>query len=258
MTDRTTAGTAWTVGAVAEAFGVTVRTLHHYDAIGLLRPGGRSPAGYRLYSAADLERLQQVVVYRRLAMSLEDIAALLDGGEDVVGHLRRQRATVLSRLDELNELVRAIEKALEKEMRNEKMSTAEMRELFGDSFDESHQDEAEQRWGQTTAWAQSQQRTAGYTRADWTAVKSEMDAVNQAFLAAMEAGEPATGERAAAAAERHRAGIERFYDCDYTMQRALADMYLADPRFTKTYDDLRPGLARYVHDAIHANADRRP
>lgn len=248
--------TAWTVGKVAETFGVTVRTLHHYDEIGLLAPSGRSAAGYRIYSEADLTRLQQIVVYRRLEMPLEDIAALLDGDEDTADHLRRQRATVMARLGELRDLVQAIDHALEKEMSNDKMSTAEMKELFGDGFEESYQTEAEERWGDTDAWAQSQRRTAKYTKDDWAQVKAETDAVNAAFVTAFDSGEPASGDLAAAAAEKHRASVERFYDCDYAMQRCLADMFVADPRFAKTFDDMRPGLAQYVHDAIHANADR--
>lgn len=249
--------TAWTVGKVADTFGVTVRTLHHYDEIGLLTPSERSPAGYRLYTQDDLTRLQQIVVYRRLELPLEEIAALLDDGENAADHLRRQRATVMSRLDELRELVEAIDLALEKEMSNEKMTDDEMRQLFGDAFDESYAEEAQQRWGETDAWKQSQERTAKYTKADWQQVKAEGDALNEAFAAAMDAGEPATSERAMDAAELHRKSIERFYDCGYDMQRNLADMYVGDERFTAYYDAVRPGMAQYVRDAIHANADRR-
>lgn len=257
MTERTQVTQAWTVGKVADTFGVTVRTLHHYDEIGLLTPSERSYAGYRLYTQDDLTRLQQIVVYRRLEMPLEEIATLLDGGEDAADHLRRQRAAVMSRLSELRELVTAIDLALEKEMSNQKMTDAEMRELFGDAFDESYAAEAQERWGETDAWKQSQDRTSKYTRADWEAVKAETDAVNNAFAAAMDAGEPATSEAAMDAAEQHRASIERFYDCDYAMQRNLADMYVCDERFTATYEAVRPGMAQYVRDAIHANADRR-
>ena len=80
---------------------------------------------------------------------------------------------------------------------------------------------------------------------------------NAALVAALRSGAPATSTEAMDAAEAHRAHIERwFYDLDHGFHRGLADMYLADPRFTKTYEDLAPGLAQYVHDAIHANADR--
>src|SRR6478735_3169702 len=247
----------WTVGQVADVFGVTVRTLHHYDEIGLLTPSARSAAGYRLYTDADLTRLQQVVVYRRLELPLEEIAALLDGGEDAATHLRRQRAAVMTRLDELTGIVAAIDRALEREMSNQPATPEEMKELFGDGFEDEYQQEAQERWGETDAWKQSAARTKRYTKADWEQVKAEMDAVNAAFVAAMAAGEPATSEAAMDAAEQHRRHIaDRFYDLDHGFHRGLADMYVADPRFTKTYEDVAPGLAQYVHDAIHANADR--
>ena len=249
--------TTWTVGQVADLFDVTVRTLHHYDEIGLLVPSERSRAGYRLYTAEDLTRLQQVVVYRRLEMPLEEIATLLDRGEDAADHLRRQRATVMSRLDELRELVTAIDRALEREMSNEPATTEDLKELFGDGFTDEYEQEAQERWGETDAWKQSQSRTQRYSKADWAEVKAEMDAVNAAFVAALHSGAPATSEAAMDAAEQHRRHIDdRFYDLDHTFHRGLADMYVADPRFTKTYEDLAPGLAAYVRDAIHANADR--
>ncbi len=251
-------GMDYSVGQVGELLGITVRTLHHYDEIGLLVPSSRSAAGYRLYSHADLTRLQHIVVYRRLAFSLEEIKTLLDADlGDIEDHLRRQRAAVSGRLDELHALVTALDRALETVMNDRPMSTAEMKELFGDGFSDDYQAEAEQRWGETDAWKQSQGRTARYTKADWEAIKAEQDAVNAAFVAALEAGLPATGEAAMDAAERHRRQIhDQFYDLGYEMHRGLADMYLADPRFTATYENVHEGLAQYVHDAIHANAAR--
>ena len=134
--------TTWTVGQVADLFGVTVRTLHHYDEIGLLVPSERSRAGYRLYTDEDLTRLQQVVVYRRLELPLDEIATLLDGGEDAADHLRRQRDTVMQRLDELTELVAAIDRALEREMNDQPATTEDLKELFGDGFEDEYQQEA--------------------------------------------------------------------------------------------------------------------
>ena len=210
MTETT--GVTLTVGQVAERFGVTVRTLHHYDEIGLLSPSVRSPAGYRLYTEEDLTRLQHVVVYRRLGFALEDVAMLLDHPEGAVEHLRRQRTAVLQRLGEMRDLVTAIDRALEREMSNQPATPDEMKELFGEGFHDA-QAEAEERWGETDAWRQSQERTKGYTKADWEAVKAESDRTHQAFTDAMDAGEPPTSEAAMDAAELHRASMQRFYDC---------------------------------------------
>jgi DNA-binding transcriptional MerR regulator len=243
---------------VAEQFGVTVRTLHHYDEIGLLVPSERTLAGYRLYTGENITRLQQVVVYRRLGFSLEEIALLLDDSSADVGeHLRRQRDAVMSRLDEMQDLVTAIDRALEKEMSGTKLTKKEQKELFGDNFSDDYAQEAEQRWGESEAWKQSQARTSKYTKAEWVQIKAETDAINSDFVSAMSDGEPATSQRAMDAAERHRLQIDnQFYDLSPEFHRNLGDMYIADPRFTKTYEDLRPGLAQYVRDAIHANADR--
>lgn len=249
---------ALTVGQVAEQLGVTVRTLHHYDEIGLMVPSERTPAGYRLYNGTDITRLQNVVVYRRLGFALEEIALLLDDpSADVGEHLRRQREAVMSRLDEMHDLVTAIDRALEKEMSGNKLTREEQKELFGDGFSDDYAQEAEQRWGETEAWKQSQKRTSKYTKEDWVQIKAEMEAAGTAFVAAMDAGLPATSEEAMDAAEQSRLHIDKwFYDITPEFQRNLGDMYIADPRFTKTYEDIKPGMAQYVRDAIHANADR--
>ena len=256
MTGTTRVESPLTVGQVAERYGVTVRTLHHYDEIGLLTPSGRTAAGYRLYTGDDVTRLQHVVVYRRLGFALEDIALLLEHPDSVESHLRRQRAAVMSRLDEMRDLVTAIDRALEREMNNQPATHDDMLELFGEGFYDS-QAEAEERWGETDAWKQSQQRTKHYTKADWAEVKEESDALHAAFIAAMDAGEPPTSTAAMDAAEAHRLHIDRgFYACSPEMHQGLADLYVSDPRFTQTYDEIRPGMSFYVRDAIYANAER--
>ena len=253
----TTQGILLTVGQVAERLDVTVRTLHHYDEIGLVTPSERSLAGYRLYTEDDLTRLQHVVVYRRLGFGLEQIALLLDHPEGVEQHLRRQRAAVMHRLDEMRELVTAIDRALEKERSGMKLTREEQQELFGDGWSDEYAAEAQERWGESDAWKQSQQRTSRYSKEDWQQVKAEMEAVGAAFVRAKRSGLPADSPEAMDAAEAHRRHIhDRFYALDHEFHRNLGDMYVADPRFTTTYDDQERGLAAYVRDAIHANADR--
>jgi DNA-binding transcriptional MerR regulator len=260
MTAATRELTVFTVGQVADRFGVTVRTLHHYDEIGLLSPSERSPAGYRLYTEEDITRLQHVVVYRRLGFPLDQIAELLDsgGGSDrVVEHLRRQREAVLTRLNEMRELVTALDRALEKEMKGLNLTKEEQRELFGEGFSDEFATEAEERWGDSDAWKQSQRRTSRYTKADWERIKAEGAQINAAFVEALTSGEPAGSEAAMDAAEAARQHITTwYYDLTPEMHRDLGDMYVADPRFTKVYEAIHPGMAQYVRDAIHANADR--
>src|SRR5215217_5827672 len=98
------------VGEVAALAGVTVRTLHHYDRIGLLSPSGRTSSGYRQYAAADLDRLHQVLLYRELGFSLEEVADLLSDDADPEAHLRRQHRLLRDRLDRTQQMVAAVEK----------------------------------------------------------------------------------------------------------------------------------------------------
>lgn len=250
-----------TVGETAAATGVTVRTLHHYDRIGLVTPQARSSAGYRLYSAADLDRLQQVVAYRRLGMPLEDIAEVLDdsvtGVRDTRRALERQRDLIEERLAELTRLLAAVDTALEADMKGHQLSPDEQKELFGTGFDDDYAEEAQDRWGDTEAWAESRRRTKGYGKSEWEQIKADTDRANEQIAAALDAGLPADSEQAMDAAEAARQVIDRwFYPLDGDFHRCLGDMYVQDPRFTKTYDDVRPGLAVYLRDAIHANADR--
>ena len=116
-------------------------------------------------------------------------------------------------------------------------------------------EEAKERWGDTEAYKISSARTANYTESDWETIKAEQQAAVELFISAMNAGLPADSDEAAIAAEAHRICIDKwFYPCSHEMQSGLAEMYIADERFAKTYNDQVEGLAQYVHDAIIANA----
>jgi MerR family transcriptional regulator, thiopeptide resistance regulator len=129
--------------------------------------------------------------------------------------------------------------------------------VFGDQPLGEWADEAEQRWGETDAFGESQRRTALYTKQDWERIKAESADINAGFAELMRAGQPADSVSAMAVAEAHRTHIDRwFYPLPYSMHRNLAGMYLQDPRFMATYERQATGLAQYVHDAIIANADR--
>lgn len=251
-----------TVGQVAALASVSVRTLHHYDEIGLLRPSGRSAAGYRLYDDDDLDRLHQVLLYRGLGFTLDEVAAVLDDRSvPATEHLRRQLALLEERIDELADMRLAVQKQLEARTMNLRITREEQFEIFGPDYASKHESyaaEAEERWGGTEAWKQSQARTSQYSKEDWVRIKQEMDDLNRRIGAAFEAGEPAGGEVAMDLAEEHRQQITGwYYDCSLEIHRGLGEMYVADPRFTATYDAVASGLAPWLRDAIAANADRQ-
>jgi MerR family transcriptional regulator, thiopeptide resistance regulator len=247
-----------TVGAVARMSGVTVRTLHHYDEIGLLRPGGRSDNGYRRYTDADLERLQRILFYRELGFALDHIRTVMtDGDGDALGHLRRQHAMLRDRIGRLERMVVAVETAMEARTMGISLTPEERLEVFGDFDPDAHAAEAEERWGKTDAFRESQRRVSSYTKADWDRMKAESAVYADRLVALMRDGAPATSEAAMDAAEEHRQHISRwFYDCTYEIHRGLGQVYVDDPRFTATYEAIAPGLAAYLNDAIQANATR--
>ncbi len=246
------------VGAVARLAGVTVRTLHHYDEIGLLPPTGRSEAGYRRYSDADVERLQRILFYRELGFGLDQIRdAMTDGAADALVHLRRQHDLLRQRIERLRRLSDAVAKAMEAHQMGINLTPEERLEVF-DSFDpDAYTDEVQERWGGTEPYRESARRTARYTKADWLRIKAEGAAINDRFVEAMKAGVLPDGDDAMDAADAHRRYIsDSFYPCSMEMHVGLAEMYIADPRFTANYERLAPGLAQYVHDAIVADAAR--
>jgi MerR family transcriptional regulator, thiopeptide resistance regulator len=245
----------YAIGDVARLAHVSVRTLHHYESVGLLRPSARTAAGHRRYSPPDLARLREILFYRELDFGLDEIAAMLaDPAAGTDDRLRRRHKLLRERMARHEHLLAALEKEMEARAMGISLTPEEQFEIFGtDQVSGEWADEAEQRWGETDAWKQSQRRTAAYTKDDWIEIKREDDANRAAFAEALRAGLPATDPAVAALADAHRAHITKwFYDCPPELHRGLAEMYVADERFRRSYDDVAPGLAQYIHDAIVA------
>jgi len=244
------------VGAVASMAGVTVRTLHHYEEIGLLTPSHRTVAGYRRYTDGDLAHLQSILFYRELGLGLDEIAAALLGAQsDRAALLVEQRRLILEERDRLDRMAAALSQAISAERTGIKMSPQNMFEMFGDFDPAEHAAEAAERWPDT--YAVSRQRTSRYTKEQWLEAAAESDTIAAGLAALKASGAPADGTDAMDLAERHRLSIDRwFYPCSEEIHAGLGDMYLADPRFKNYWEDRAGGLAQYVHDAIWANASR--
>lgn len=240
--------------------GVSVRTLHHYDELGVLVPSSRSRAGYREYTAADLDRLQELLIYRRLAFGLEQIRALLDDPEhDRRAALLRQRALLGQQMSELALVQRLVDHTLTTMEGATTMSEHEKFAGLGtfERNEAEHGEEVRERWGGTDAYAEATRRTSDYTEQDWAVIKAEGEQIEADWAALLEAGDPAEGEAAMDVAERHRAHIDRrFYPCSHEMHANLAEMYVADARFTEHYESRAAGLTAYVRDAVLANGLR--
>lgn len=248
-----------TVGRVADLVGVSVRTLHHWDGIGLVRPSGRTWSGYRLYDATDVARIHRVLVYRELGLALAQIGRILDDpAVDPREHLLRQRALLEERIRRLEKTASAVDEMIERtDMTHEtniSLSPEEQSRIFGTDWDPAYQDEARERWGDTDAWKQSVARSRDWDAAQWQEVKDETDAVEADLAEALGRGVEPGSEEANTLAERHRATIDRHYDCTHSMQVVLARMYTEDPRFAAHYDQHAEGLAAWLRRAIEENA----
>ena len=247
------------VGEVARLAGLTVRTLHHWDAVGLLVPSRRTPGGYRAYTPADLERLTRVLAYRELGFGLDEVAGLLDDPDvDAVEHLRRQHELLVRRIERLQAVAALVHITLEARRMGIELDPGEIREVFGDDDPTRYAEEAEQRWGDTDAWRASHRRTSRWTRQEWQRVTAARDELEERFADALRRDVPPQSQEARDLAEQHRLQLsEHWYETDLAMHRSLAELYVGDERFAAHYDRRQPGLARYVADAVRANADRR-
>lgn len=245
------------IGEVARIAKVSVRTLHHYDELGVLGPSERSEAGYRLYTDDDLEQLQQVLVFKELGFGLEEIARIVtDPGYDRRDALVQQRRLVAERLARTRGLLDLIDKTILAEEGGIRMSNEEMFEVLG--FDNSqYEDEVKERWGDTDAYAESARRTKRYSKDDWARYKAEAEANGARLVELYDAGVEPTDEAAMDAAEEARLLIDKwFYPLPRENHVFLGEMYLADPRFKANYENMREGLAEWFVAAIKANADR--
>ncbi|MFG3529715.1 MerR family transcriptional regulator [Streptomyces sp. NPDC047917] len=243
------------VGQVSARLGVTVRALHHWDEIGLARPSMRTPAGYRLYTAGDLDRLHRIVVYRELGLGLDRIRAVLDDASaDVPGALRVQRAQVEERIDRLRQLGAGLARMIEAHERGLLLSAEEQAAVFGPQWDPEGPALARQRWGDTEQWRQYAERSASRGPEEWQAVADAVAALDRALADAMDAGVTPGSPEANRLVERHREVFASYFPLTRQMQVCLGRMYEADPAFAAHYDGIRTGLATWFRHIVDADA----
>jgi DNA-binding transcriptional MerR regulator len=245
-----------TVGQVAARLGVTVRALHHWDEIGLARPSLRTFAGYRLYTAGDLERLQRIVVYRETGLALDRIQLVLDDpAVDVTGALRAQREQVTDRIDRLRQLAEGLDRMIDAHERGLLLTVEQQAAILGPRWDPKWTAQARQDYGDTAQWRQYAERSAVRGPEEWQAVADAATALEQSFAEAMDAGVEPGSPEANALAERHRELFSSsYFPLTRQMQVCLGRRFEADPAFAAHYDATRPGLAGWLRRIIDAAA----
>jgi len=244
-----------TVGATAKLVGVTVRTLHHWDEIGLASPSARTFAGYRLYSDEDVLRLHRIVAYRESGLGLDAVREVLDDGSAEIGAtLREQRAQLAARIRELEQLDHRLGRMAEAHERGILLTDDEQRELFGDDWDPERSRQARTVWNGSVQWAQFAERSASRSPAQWRELSEAMLTLQADLSDAMERGVEAGDPEANALVGRHREVFSNFFPLSREMQVCLGRMFESDDGFAAHYNGLRPGLASWFRQIIDASA----
>lgn len=246
----------YTVNQLAKLANISVRTLHYYDEMGLLKPSFVAKNGYRQYEQAELVRLQQILFFRELDFPLEEIKRMLDRpGFDVTRALHDQKELMKRKRKRLDGLIKSIDTTIDAMTNNKPLNEEEMYDPFKDDDVKQYQDEVKKRWGNTDAYKQSMARVSKLSKADMAKLKEDGKKFVRELAANMDKA-PDSPE-AQALIQKHYESIQFFYDCPIAMYRNLGEMYVNDPRFTAYYDKERPGLAVWVRDAIRAYCDIR-
>lgn len=247
------------VKEVADMVGVSVRTLHHYDHIGLLKPESINPAGYRLYTDHDLEKLQQILFFKELGFSLQETGEIINSPSfDRRKALQTHKELLQKKRARLDELIESVDKTIQSIEGGITMDKKDMFKAFDMKDIEAHQEkyaeETRQKYGNSDAYQESQQRTAKYSKDDWAGIMSRGQAIFEKVAAHMDKS-PAAPEVQAAVAEWRQHITASFYACTPEIFRGLGEMYVADERFTANIDKTREGLAAFLSEAIQVYCD---
>jgi DNA-binding transcriptional MerR regulator len=246
---------AYTVSQLARMAGVSVRTLHHYDQIGLLAPSARTEAGYRLYGEPELLRLQQILFFKELDLPLAEVRQILDDPRfDQVTALEHHRQMLHRRMERLARLLKTIDRTIDR-LTEEDMALTdkELYEGFTTEQIERYKREAREMYDPALV-EESERRVKKMSRDQWQAVGAEGEAVTTG-LAALADREPGDPEVQALIA-RHHAWIENFYPCSAEIYRGLGQGYVEHPEFRAFYEKYRPGLADFMSAAMNHYASQ--
>ena len=233
----------------AELTGVSVRTLHYYDEIGLLKPSFVDKQnGYRFYDEASLGRMQEILFYRELDFPLKSIVEILASPTyDKQKALAEQKRLLTLKKERLERLIAALEQAEKGEITMSAFDNSEY-----ETARQQYEDEAKQRWGDTDAYKQSQAKTAGYSKEKWNDVLAGMNGVFAEFAECKKCGESADSKTAQQLVKKLQAYITaNFSHCTNDILAGRGRMYVCDERFKNNIDSSGEGTAEFVAEAIN-------
>lgn len=232
----------------AELTGVSVRTLHYYDEIGLLKPSFVDEQnGYRFYNEASLERMQEILFYREMDFSLRSIGELLASPTyDKQKALAEQKRLLILKKARLERLIIALEEAEKGVITMNAFDNTEY-----ETARQQYENEAKQRWGTTDAYKESQTKTADYSKDKWNGVLAGMNDIFAEFASCKNCGGSTADETAQRLVRKLQDYITaNFYHCTDEILAGLGQMYVCDERFKNNIDSHGEGTAEFVSEAI--------
>jgi MerR family transcriptional regulator, thiopeptide resistance regulator len=239
----------YTVKQFAGLAGVSVRTLHYYDQIGLLTPDRVASNGYRYYGETALLRLQQILFFKELGLDLATIGEILDQpGFDQLRTLQVHRQQMKEHAERLQRLISTIDRTILHLQGDKTMNAKDMFDGFSEEKQAQYQEEARKLYGHSPQYAESQQRWGSYSSERQEEIKAEGGAILEAFAAVVESG-PASQEAQKLAADWHR-HIGNFYTCSLEMLQGLGNLYVESPEFAANFRSVHPELPEFVRDAL--------
>ncbi|WP_068785821.1 MerR family transcriptional regulator [Paenibacillus phocaensis] len=245
----------YTIQKLGRLAGVSTRTLRYYDEIGLLKPARTNSSGYRIYGQREVDLLQQILFYRELGLSLEDIRSIVtDPGFDSARALREHRNQLLDKRKQLDALIANVEKTMASQEGRMTMSDPEKFEGFKKQLIEENEQkygrEIREKYGEAKV-QESNRKLMNMTEEEYEKVTQLANEVNATLAEAFKTGDP-SGELAQKAVELHKQWLT-FYWNEYSKEAhaGLAQMYVDDERFKAYYDKDQPGTAEFLRDAVH-------
>ena len=235
------------INEVAKLTGVTVRTLHYYDEIGLLNPSEITDAGYRLYNNESLETLQQILFFRELDFPLNEIREIMaNPNYDKKQALSKHKELLIKRRERLDKLINLVKNSIKGES---DMSFNEFANTEVELAKKQYAAEVKERWGHTDAYVESEKKTSSYDEQQWKTLNGEGASILQEF------GENRNckpdSDIAQALVKKWQSYITaNLYNCTNEILSCLGLMYIGDERFTRNIDQHGKGTAEFMAKAI--------
>ncbi|MDK2980348.1 MAG: hypothetical protein PWQ55_695 [Chloroflexota bacterium] len=243
----------YTIKQIADMAGVTTRTIRYYDEIDLLKPVEVHSNGYRYYDRSSMLKLQQIMFFRELDLPLEDIREIVNRKDfDMLDALKKHHLSLETQQERLKRLLHTLDQTIESLTDSSEISEEE----YFRGFDQSeYEEEVRARWGQTSYFAESQQKWTSYSPQQQEELKNRGAQLINDMVGSNPNAKPEDAHIQQAVGDYFEYLNRYFYTCDLDFFRGLADMWVADPRFAANYERVRPGGAAFVREAVHYYCD---